>query len=127
MTTPIPVRVTRYQCPYCPRGHSTKTRCREHMARCWHNPDAHGCKTCRHFEYVDGYGGGYAEECALGVDLTGHPACSACGGFGWAPTNLGGQKPCGPDVSLSHIGDGSEVKAGPIVHCERWEASDAPA
>jgi hypothetical protein len=97
------------------------------MARCWFNPEARGCKTCKHFELPEspdwetGYGGS-DEGCAEGVDLTGRPACPGCGGFGWADTNTGAQKPCGPHLTDLHVGDGTEVKPGPIVHCEKWEA-----
>lgn len=61
------------------------------------------------------------DRCAVGVDLTGHPSCEGCGGYGVADTNNGGQKTCGPEVSRSHIGDGSEVKPGPITGCPKWE------
>lgn len=122
MTSPIPVRVTRYRCPHCPRTASSRARSVEHMARCWRNPEARGCKTCRHFEpawseppdWTTGYGGSGADEaCGVDVDLTGRPACDNCHGTG---EELGGPEcpECG--------GDGAEVKPGPIVHCEKWEA-----
>ena len=49
MTTAIRVKVVRYQCPHCSRTHSKKASAEAHIARCWQNPEAHGCKTCRHF------------------------------------------------------------------------------
>jgi hypothetical protein len=90
------------------------------MARCWLNPAARGCKTCVHFVT---YGGEYGDHCDVGVDLTGRPACAGCGGHGWADISAGAQVPCGPERSINHIGDGAEVKPGPIVGCDRWEAS----
>ena len=105
MAEPIPVRVTRYRCPHCPRGHSTRRRAVEHIARCWHNPDVKSCKTCKHFERnYDGYG----EDCNLGIDLSGRPACQRCYGMS------AGCPECG--------GDGAEIRPGPIVDCEKWEA-----
>ncbi len=124
MTTPIPVRVLRHKCPHCSRTASRPVRVREHMARCWYNPAARGCKTCAHFEQDAGdaeiglVGG---ESCAVGVSLAGRPACPGCGGHGWADTNWGGQRPCGPETTTVHVGDGAEVKPGPIVHCDFWK------
>jgi hypothetical protein len=117
VTAPIPVRVLRHACPHCRRTHSRPGRAREHMARCWHNPDAKGCKTCKHFET---YGGEYGDHCGIGVSLKGRPACKPCGGRG-ETFDLG-------DLGASECyecgGDGAEIKAGPIVGCDRWEASD---
>ena len=103
MNEPIAIRVTRYRCPTCARSHSTKSRCREHIARCWFNPEARGCKTCRHFEF--GYEG---EECAVGVSLAGRPECDTCLGLFEDCEACGGNWPA--------------VKPGPIVHCDKWEA-----
>jgi hypothetical protein len=47
---PISILVRRSQCPHCNRTHSRPARTREHMTRCWFNPEARGCKTCKHFE-----------------------------------------------------------------------------
>lgn len=115
MTAPIPVRVLRYQCPFCSRSASRPGRTREHMARCWRNPEARGCKTCKNFEPFEPgepeVGLADVDEgCAAGVNLTGHPACTTCGGYS--------------DPWNQHDGCiGYEVKPGPIVHCEKWEAS----
>lgn len=49
MTTAIRLKVVRYQCPHCSRTHSKKAAAEQHIARCWRNPEARGCKTCRHF------------------------------------------------------------------------------
>lgn len=117
MSQPIPVRVTRYRCPHCTRSASSKQRCREHIARCWRNPDAKGCKTCKHFDntYED-----YGEDCNVGVDLTGRPACKTCHGTGQVfidPDGLGG----GVSECQECGGDGAEIKPGPITGCEKWE------
>lgn len=124
---PIPVRVLRHACPHCGRTHSRPVRAREHMARCWQNPEVRGCKTCKHFEP---YGPEWDDECTAGVDLSGHPACGGCGGANWVPTGeifrprfaTGGPvlaqcRECG--------GNGREVKPGPIVGCSKWETPDA--
>ncbi|MGW4040445.1 hypothetical protein ACWEIM_29920 [Streptomyces sp. NPDC004778] len=48
---PMPVVVTRHQCSHCRRyTRASLTRVQQHMAVCWKNPAARGCKTCRHFE-----------------------------------------------------------------------------
>jgi len=49
MTTAIRVKVVRFQCPHCSRTHSKKASAEAHINRCWYNPAARGCKTCRHF------------------------------------------------------------------------------
>ncbi len=117
MSEPIPIRVLRHACPHCGRTHSRPVRAREHMARCWQNPEAKGCKTCKHFnpawgespEPDIGYRGYYEPEgCEVGVDLTGRPQCKTCGGHGATEC---------PECS----GDGAEIKPGPIVHCEKWQ------
>ena len=117
MSEPIPVKVTRYRCTHCPRTGSSKARVREHIGRCWHNPAARGCKTCKHFDntYED-----YGEDCNVGVDLSGRPACKACNGVGQTFT-------AGWDGGVSECqecgGDATEIKPGPIVGCDRWEAA----
>lgn len=125
MTEPIPVRVTRYACPCCSRTHSGKAGARRHIARCWWNPEARGCKTCKHFEPAEGgdwrFGDpGADESCAAGVNLAGSPECQRCNGFGFVKAE--------PDAGLGTIdcpdcrGKPEAVKAGPIVHCTSWEA-----
>lgn len=69
MTEPIPVRVTRYRCPFCARSHASKARAVTHIGRCWDNPEAHGCKTCEHFQpYEPDLD--LPEACALGIRLS---------------------------------------------------------
>lgn len=115
MDEPIPFVVTRWKCPHCNRGRSTRTATTEHMARCWRNPAARGCKTCKWFE-VDYEGG---ESCAQGISLEGRPQCARCGGFGsLAEPPSFGVTEC-PECS----GDAAEVKPGPIVGCYAWEPS----
>jgi hypothetical protein len=77
------------------------------MARCWSNPDVRGCKTCKHFEP---YGPEWDDSCAVGVDLSGRPACGTCGRY---------SDPWNQHADCT----GSEIKPGPIVNCELWEAS----
>jgi hypothetical protein len=114
VSQPIPLRVVRHKCPHCARSHSRPGRAREHIARCWHNPAAKGCKTCKHFEtYADEYG----DDCVAGVDLTGRPACETCRGGGLVFLEGLGASEC-PTCG----GDGAEIRPGPIVGCELWEA-----
>ena len=132
MTEPIAVRVTRYQCPPCGRTHSSKRRAVEHIGRCWYNPGARGCKTCQHYnQFVPGDPDtgypGEPESCAAGVDLAGRRACHACGGHGLADISSGAQVPCGPEFTAQHVGDGAEVKPGPVVHCDRWQPAGESA
>lgn len=91
---PIPFVVTRFRCPHCGRTASSRTRTRQHMGRCWFNPEARGCKTCKHFEP---YGPEWSDSCEVGVDLTEQV----------------------PDA-LDPFGE--YRKAGPIVNCVKWEA-----
>lgn len=115
MPEPIPFTTTRYRCPHCPRTGSSKARITEHIGRCWLNPAARSCKTCKHFEP---YGPENADACEVGVDLTGRPQCKTCGGFGDVPGEGLGMTEC-----HDCAGDGGEIKPGPIVHCDRWEAN----
>lgn len=81
MTTAIRLKVVRYQCPHCSRTHSKKAAAEQHIARCWNNPAARACKTCRHF--MPESEGPYAEhpliseECLAGRKLLSglHTAC----------------------------------------------------
>lgn len=126
MIAPIPVRVLRHKCPHCRRSYAHRGSAISHMGRCWRNPEMRGCKTCRHFEQDPGepevglMGG---EGCAVGVSLDGRPACPACGGHGLADASSGAQVECGPQFTSAHVGDGHEVKPGPIIRCDRWEAA----
>lgn len=118
MSAPIAVRVTRYRCPFCARSHSSRGRAAEHIGRCWRNPEARGCKTCRHFDatYED-----YGEDCDLGVDLAGRPQCEACGGMGYV-----GEWDIGHKCPACN-GNPEPVKAGPIIHCDKWESAQRSA
>ncbi|MCW2768525.1 MAG: hypothetical protein JWO11_4484 [Nocardioides sp.] len=123
MSEPIPVRVLRHKCPHCGRTASRPGRAREHIARCWHNPEARGCKTCKHFEP---YGGESDDGCDAGVSLTGRAACGGCGGANFVftgeyfrPRFAAGGPVMGPCPQCG--GDGAEIKPGPIVGCDRWE------
>lgn len=111
MAEPIPFTVTRYRCPTCPRTGSSKARIAEHHARCWTNPEARGCKTCKHF---DGPVPEWGDACDLGVSLAGQKQCARCFGIP-DPFGFG----C-PDAA-NHDGDGREIKPGPIVGCDQWE------
>ncbi|AEV86679.1 hypothetical protein ACWT_5662 [Actinoplanes sp. SE50] len=123
MSGPIPVRVTRYKDPHCGHTHSSRQRAVEHMARCWWNPDARGCKTCRHF--VGPWQSMGEERCEVGVNLGGRPACRGCGGHGWRDNSAGGEVKRTSETTVGHIDDGCEIKPGPVVGCEMWEAADA--
>jgi hypothetical protein len=114
VSEPIPVHVTRYRCPHCARSASSKGRSREHIARCWRNPEAKGCKTCKHFDNTYDYG----DDCNVGVDLAGRPACAACAGRGAVLGDELGASEC-PECG----GDGAAIRPGPITNCEKWEAS----
>lgn len=125
MSEPIPVRVTRYRCPFCSRTRSNKSRTREHIARCWENPDAKGCMTCRHFlpgdgaDFATGYPGS-EESCQRLVSLAGRPPCGTCvGGEIWIGVEPEAQRSVCPDCK----GSPDRVKPGPIVHCPLWELS----
>lgn len=120
---PIPVRVLRHACPHCGRTHSRPGRAREHMARCWFNPEARGCKTCKHFE---AYGPEWGDNCGKDVDLSGRPACTRCGGANYVPTGeIFRPRFAKPGRVMAQCpecgGDGAERKAGPIVGCGQWE------
>lgn len=133
MTVPVVLTVKRYRCPYCIRwSRSSKAKTVEHMGRCWYNPAAHGCKTCANFEPEadacgcesgcnwGNSGQSVPEHCSAGVDLSGRPPCPGCGGYGWADMNNDAQRPCTPETTTCHIGDGREVKPGPITGCPKW-------
>lgn len=67
---PIAKKVTRYGCPFCRRTRASKKATREHIARCWHNPDVRGCLTCKNYdEGSNGCWGDPMCNCASG------PAC----------------------------------------------------
>lgn len=131
MGEPIPVMVRRYRCPHCGRPRASKKATVAHMGRCWENPEARGCKTCRHFQPVSArccgqpdLNGCYApmcppgDACAVGVDLSGRPACGTCHGSGRV-NPLGDACP-----ECDGSPEAAEVKPGPIVGCEKWAARE---
>lgn len=72
---PAPIVVARHQCPHCRRyTRARKDRVVEHMGRCWQNPAAQACKTCRHYEPAEEgpypEHPGWPEGCGAGRDLT---------------------------------------------------------
>lgn len=74
MSTPIVVRAVRHQCPYCRRTWAHRAAAAAHVARCWRNPEARGCKTCMHYQPPeDGpyeQHPGWPESCDAERDLT---------------------------------------------------------
>jgi hypothetical protein len=51
---PMPVVVSRHQCPFCRRYTRADVRqVTDHMTRCWLNPALACCKTCAHHQDVD--------------------------------------------------------------------------
>jgi hypothetical protein len=126
MSEPIAFTTVRFRCPSCNRTHSTKSRARHHMNRCWFNPDAAGCKTCKHFNEADPgepeVGAAYVpEDCSLHVSLTGRPECAGCHGEVriWIGDPDSGHSQICPDCQSCP----DAVKPGPIVHCPLWELS----
>lgn len=77
---PLPMVVTRHQCPHCGTTRAKKPAAAAHIARCWQNPDARGCKTCAHFDQVpsgdDCFPGRHCkcndgwEACTAGLSIT---------------------------------------------------------
>lgn len=67
---PITFPTVRHQCPYCRRTWAKREAAAVHIARCWHNPQARGCKTCVHFvppcEGPYPQHPGWPEECDAG-------------------------------------------------------------
>jgi hypothetical protein len=126
MSEPVLVVVKRWKCPTCPRTHSSKSRAREHMARCWWSPVAKACLTCVHYtpgdnaDFATGYPGS-PEQCFKGVSLAGRPECASCLGecAAWIGDEPNAQRVACPDCG----GNGKRVKPGPIVHCSLWEPS----
>ncbi|WP_372344665.1 hypothetical protein [Streptomyces sp. KL116D] len=78
---PIPVVVTRHQCPFCRITRAKKARMVAHIARCWRNPAVRACKTCVRFEPAEE--GPYPEDPGWPAGCTaGHaidPPRSDCG------------------------------------------------
>lgn len=70
---PVEIRVTRYQCPHCRRTHAKRAAAQAHMGRCWHNPEARGCKTCAYFEPA-----GNGAQCVPGDQCTCNVYLESC-------------------------------------------------
>jgi hypothetical protein len=52
---PLPVVVTRHQCPFCRRYTRADLRqVQDHMTRCWNNPALRCCKNCTHHQEASG-------------------------------------------------------------------------
>lgn len=59
---PMPVIVSRHQCPFCRRFTRADQRAvQDHMTRCWSNPRLRCCKTCVHHQDASGTPGGTDE------------------------------------------------------------------
>jgi hypothetical protein len=58
VTEPLRIKVTRWLCPHCHRGHALRSTALAHMERCWDIPGNRACRTCNH---------GSPEHCRVGV------------------------------------------------------------
>lgn len=92
VSLPIPVVVTRHQCPHCRRTWSKPAAATAHIGRCWKNPAAAGCKTCAHFDQEP-----TGESCFPG-------------------------RPCNCNDGYEQCGVGRDIDGGPAIHCPLWEA-----
>lgn len=85
---PIPVVVTRHQCPHCRITRAKRAAMVAHIARCWQNPAVRACKTCRHYEPPQEgpypQHPGWSEDCGAG-ELIGDYPTSDCAS--WQSTN----------------------------------------
>lgn len=74
MTAPVAIRAVRHQCPFCRRTWARRTAAEAHVARCWRNPQARGCKTCVHYMLPEEgpyeQHPGWPESCHAERDLT---------------------------------------------------------
>lgn len=85
---PVPVTVQRFECPFCRCRRSARKATADHIARCWLNPAARACKTCKFFtDEPDGEPCGIGEcdcsrgfwQCEAGVaDVAGGRIMSGC-------------------------------------------------
>lgn len=85
---PIPVVVTRHQCPFCRRTRAHKAAAVAHIGRCWFNPAVRSCKTCQHLDVDPGGPSCFPErpcdcnrggrECLEGIDLDGGKVVTDC-------------------------------------------------
>jgi hypothetical protein len=65
--TAIPVKVTRYKCPFCSKSRSSRKAAQTHVDSCWMDRVNHACKTCDNFRPIEPE---QAEHCAAGIDIT---------------------------------------------------------
>ena len=96
---PIEYTTKRYRCPHCPRSLAKRSAMVVHIDRCWYNPAARSCKTCRHLEPPDCCGEPQAYGCYT-------PMC---------PT----EPTCVRGVELPAAG---EPNAGVVIGCAEWES-----
>lgn len=93
MAEPLVVTVKRYKCPFCSRGHSSRKRAAEHIARCWSNPVNRTCKICAHLD-------------------EGGDACGCVPGCNWG-------SPSGPVPPSCTAG--VAIDSFPVTGCALWE------
>lgn len=94
MTDAIRLTVIRYKCPHCRTTRAKKQAAEAHIARCWHNPEARGCKTCANFLPA-----GDGAQCFPGCDCV-------CGSY-----------PESCDI------DAAPDDALPLIGCSRWAST----
>lgn len=94
---PMPIVVTRHQCPHCRRYTKANLRqVQQHMTTCWRNPALRTCKACVHHqqESID-----YGHQC--------HPGYH-CGCNDWLEACT---HPDGPEDDYKF----------PVIGCPLWE------
>lgn len=99
----LPVRIlaTRWLCPFCHRGRSSKAATTDHIERCWKNPENRTCKSCANYAYYPG-----GETC-----------------FPGRPCNCNdAERSCRADVDLPPVG---QAVGFPVVDCPLWEPRGA--
>ncbi|MGW4222956.1 hypothetical protein ACWEG1_05815 [Streptomyces bauhiniae] len=93
---PMPVVVSRHQCPFCHRFTRADLRqVQDHMTRCWQNPRLRTCKTCVHYQPQST---DFGHQC--------HPGYH-CGCNDW-------------DESCTHP-EGPDDFQFPVLHCPLWQ------
>lgn len=100
MSEPLRLQVIRWGCAHCSKKYASRSHAREHIARCWYNPAARGCKTCVHFTpyYRD-----EPDDCAEGVDLRGTEVIEI-------------------EAGRDPVSAPQWFNPGPIVGCAKWQA-----
>lgn len=87
---PLRVVVTRHQCPHCRTTRAHRSDAAAHIARCWQNPDAHGCKTCANFDQAPS-----GDDCFPG-------------------------RPCNCNEGWERCTAGLSIDNGLVIDCPRW-------